>query len=91
MDKLETLRAMRSELLERVDALDYCIRMLENLPDFDGNDSSDTETRKDRKPAKKRAGSTEFSIQSRTKPAVIPNHDGGILLWESETDDEFHG
>ena len=97
MSTIETLKAMRRECLERADALDYCIRMLEGnvSADLDTDTDTDIEPYDEFQPSapkkrKRKAGNTTFTMTSETKPAINPPQEGGILMW-SDSDDELHG
>lgn len=90
MNTLETLKAMRQECIQRADALDYVIRMLESSGQFTQDEDMDYSAgTASNKKKKNKAGTTSFTVSSRTEPAVIPHNTGGILMWE-DTDD-LHG
>lgn len=79
MTNLATLKKMRDELLERADAIDYCIRLIESK-----SDSADKEFGGAKK---KRIGATTFTVSSKTTPAIIPIEEGGVMLTPDELDE----
>jgi hypothetical protein len=81
-DKIYELKQMRDELLKRADALDYAIRILEGQQPV--NEFSAAKKKK-----KHMAGNTSFTVESKTTPAVIPERNGGIMIWD-DTDDILH-
>ena len=78
MTNLATLKKMRDELLERADAIDYCIRLLESKADSAEKEFGGAK--------KKRIGATTFSVSSRTEPAIVPEP-GGVMLTPDELDE----
>ena len=81
MTNLAILKQMRDELLERADAIDYCIRLMES------NAGSADKELGGAKPKKQRIKSTTFTVSSKTTPAIIPIEEGGVMLTPDELDE----
>lgn len=77
MDTVEILKQMKAELLQRVDAIDYAIRILETSSVPAADQSTKTKTRRKTKPA---AAPEQGNALDMSKIPLYGGSSGGIRL-----------